>query len=77
MQNYSIIHQHLKQSYRNGMTSTRSVPVWGSWNTLACERVTHVAWVLKVHLEEMAWHALHLLCYLAAWFDKIFERGEN
>lgn len=40
-------------------------------------RVTHVAWLLKVHLEEMAWHVLHLLCYLAAWFDKIFERGEN
>lgn len=39
--------------------------------------VTHMAWLCKVRLEEMAWSVLHLLNYLAAWFDKIFEKGEN
>lgn len=32
---------------------------------------------LRGCLEEMAWQVLHLLSFLAAWFDKIFERGEN
>lgn len=36
-----------------------------------------MVWLFKVCLEEMAWHVLHLLSYLAACFDKIFERGEN
>lgn len=31
----------------------------------------------KVCLEEMAWHVLHLRSYLAALFDKVFERDEN
>lgn len=33
-----------------------------------------MAWLFKARLEKMAWHVLHLLSYLAAWFDKIFER---
>ena len=36
-----------------------------------------MAWLRKVHVEEMARHVLHLLSYLSAWFDKIFEKGEN
>lgn len=36
-----------------------------------------MAWLFQLCLEETAWHVLHLLSYLAAWFDKIFEKGEN
>lgn len=31
----------------------------------------------QVCLEEMAWHVLHLRSYLAALFDKGFERDGN